>query len=749
MLQTFVEVLLDQNLAKRLDYAVPEEWASEIEIGMRVEVPLKTKALKATVVRIKQESLVPNVRPILRLLSSQSELTDAQWKLAHWMSHYYAAPLQRVLKCFIPPNVRKNVKAKTQIFVSLNVARGNALKICEVLRRENPEEAAVLEAVLQRKSCFAADLSRELGVPMSAIARLMKKKILSSKKAHREDDILLEEEFFKTKSKSLNVEQKSCFDAVSDSLSGNRFAAHLIHGVTGSGKTEIYLQAITHALGQNKSAILLVPEISLTSQTLAHFRARFSEKIAILHHKRSLGERSLAWEKLKSGEIRIVVGARSAIFAPAQNLGLIIVDEEHDSSYKQGEEAPFYHARNVAVMRAHLENAVVLLGSATPSVESRYNADIGKYRLHKIAARATSAPLPKVTIVDMKKELEKSGGFTHFSEELLQGIKERCDAGEQSLLFLNRRGYHRLQICSSCRSAVKCPHCDLGLTFHRGETSGIPKKASFLGEGRLRCHLCDYQRAAPRECPACGSSNRLQFKGFGTEHVEWSLHALFPDIRTLRMDRDTTQKKESHEEIFKQFRAHKADVLIGTQMIAKGFHFPSVTLVGVLNADAPLSIPDFRSAESVFQLLIQVSGRSGRLNLPGAVILQTFLPDHPVLKLAAAQDYDAFYKAEIEERRLFGFPPFAHLVKCLFSSPDPKAAEMAATEAHAALAQSLPPFAQVFPPGPSGHPKIKDQYRFQFLIKSPKIDPLIPILQSMPKLNAQIKIDIDPLSTFF
>lgn len=736
MFQTFIEVLLDQNLVKRLDYAVPGEWASRIAVGMRVEVPLKNTKVKATVVEIKRESKFPNVRPMIRLLSETAELSDAQWKLAHWMSRYYATPLQRVLKCFIPPNIRRDIKAKAQIFLSLTKTREASLKICEGLRIENPEEAVVLEAVLNQKNCFAAKLVEELQISQNAIQRLLKKKILSSKKVPFESDLLLEEEFFKTKPKILNFEQKGCLDAILHSLSENSFAAHLIHGVTGSGKTEIYFQAITATLAQNKSAIFLVPEISLTSQTIERFRARFSEKIAILHHKRSMGERSLAWDKLKTGELKIIVGARSAIFAPVQNLGLIIVDEEHDNSYKQSEEAPFYHARNVAVMRAHLENAVVLLGSATPSVESRYNADIGKYRLHLIASRATAAPLPKVTIVDMKKALDINGGFTHFSEELLNGIKERMNAGEQTLLFLNRRGYHRLQVCGACRAIVKCPHCDLGLTFHKNAN-------------HLRCHLCDYHRPSPRECPGCGSEDALQFKGFGTEHAERALHAIFPDIRTLRMDRDTTQKKDSHEEIFKQFRAHKASVLIGTQMIAKGFHFPSVTLVGVLNADSPLSIPDFRSAESVFQLLIQVAGRSGRSDLKGEVILQTFLPDHPVLKLAAAQDYDAFYKAEIEERRLFGFPPFTHLVKCLFISPDLNIAKEAAEEIHACLTKSLPPFATLFPSGPSGHPKIKDQYRFQFLIKSAKIDPLIPILQSLPKTKAQIKIDIDPLSTFF
>jgi primosomal protein N' (replication factor Y) len=653
------------------------------------------------------------------------------------MARYYATPLQRVLKCFIPPNIRREVKPKMQTFLTLAKTHEESLKLCETLRVTNPQDALLLEALLQKKQgSFAAQLLEDLPGCESAIKRLVKKKILSAKKIPLDQDLLLEEEFFKTAPKILNEEQNRCKEAIEASLLAKRFAAHLIHGVTGSGKTEIYLQAIHAALEAGRSAILLVPEISLTSQTIERFRARFSDKIAILHHKRSLGERSLAWDSLRKGDIRIAIGARSAVFAPMQNLGLILVDEEHDGSYKQSEEAPFYHARNVAVMRAHLEEAVVVLGSATPSVESRYNADIGKYRLHRIASRATQASLPTVQIVDMKKALAVHGGFTHFSEELLQGIKERLKTGEQTLLFLNRRGYHRLQVCAACRNTVKCPHCDLGLTYHREAN-------------HLRCHLCHFQRPAPRQCPACGSSDTLQFKGFGTEHAERALHAVFPEIRTLRMDRDTTQKKDSHETIFKQFRSHKADVLIGTQMIAKGFHFPSVTLVGVLNADAPLSIPDFRAAESVFQLLTQVAGRSGRSDLPGEVILQTFLPDHPILKLAASQDYEAFYQTELEERRLFGFPPFVHLIKCLFQSTDPQLAEQAAIQIHAHLSQTLPPFAQALPPGPSGHPKIKDIYRFQFLIKTSKIDPLIPLLQALSSPSVQIKIDIDPLSTFF
>jgi len=416
-----------------------------------------------------------------------------------------------------------------------------------------------------------------------------------------------------------------------------------------------------------------------------------------------------------------------------------VVDEEHDSSYKQSEETPCYHARNVAIMRAHFEGATVLLGSATPSMESRYNAEIGKYQLHSLTHRAASASLPKVRIVDMKEVFEKNKGFTHFSEPLLKAIEERLKKGEQTLLFLNKRGYHRLQMCGNCRKSIMCPHCDLALTFHKSANE-------------LSCHLCDFKRPPPQSCPTCGSMETLQFKGFGTEHVQRSLHAIFPEIRTLRMDRDTTKEKMSHEDLFKQFRAHKADVLIGTQMIAKGFHFPAVTLVGVLNSDATLQIPDFRSSETLFQLLTQVAGRAGRASLPGEVILQTFLPTHPVIRLSADQDYNGFYKQEIEERRLFHYPPFTHLIKCSFASKDPKIAEEAIELAHKELSKLALPNIQLLPPAPAGHPKVKDLFRFQFLIRvqnRKSLEILNPVLKKLHYPKTQIKIDIDPISIFF
>lgn len=723
----FVEVLLDQNLAKPLDYAVPDNIS--VSIGMRVEVPLKSKLKKGTISKIKDTSDWATVKPIARVLSENKELSDSQWKLAYWMASYYSAPLQRVLKCFIPPNVRKNVKEKTQLFLKVAKTHDECIQAIEKFRQKAPLKAIALEEILNaHKGVYLADLE----ISKSAVSSLAKQGFITAQLIKVNNDGLLEEEFFPTLAKTLNAEQKNCLDAISASLDQGQFAAHLIYGVTGSGKTEVYMQAIAKALSQNKSAIMLVPEISLTSQTIERFKARFSEKIAIYHHKRSLGERTTAWEDLRKGEAKLVIGARSALFCPAQNLGLIIVDEEHDSSYKQSDEIPCYQGRDTAVMRAHIENCVVILGSATPSVESRYNAEIKKYQFHQLLSRATSAAMPKIKLIDMSQVFERNQGFTHFSEELLDGIKKRLEKGEQILLFLNKRGYHRMQICNSCKLSIKCPHCDLALTFHKAKNF-------------LQCHLCNYQSLAPRHCPHCQATETMQFKGFGTEHVERSLHAIFPEIRTLRMDRDTTTKKNSHEEMFKQFRSQRADVLIGTQMIAKGFHFPSVTLVGILNTDATLNIPDFRSPEHVFQLITQVAGRSGRAELPGEVIIQTFLPDHPILKLAQTQDYELYYQKEIQERKQFLYPPFCHFIKLLFTDPNEEKAKALAESAYQKLKTQNLPILEILPVMPAGHAKVKDLFRFQFVIKTAKVSQISSYLKDLPGA----KIDVDPISVYF
>jgi len=729
----FVSVVLDQNLNRPLDYAVPSELQALVQVGMRVEVPLKTNFVKATVVALKKSSNIPNIKPIKQLLSDKAVHSETMGKLAHWMAAYYATSLQKVMKCFVPPSIRKGTEEKQTWFVKLAVSREKALELIGLLRGKKELHAQILEALLDGEK-LRTELAQKLGISLSPFETLKKKNLVRFEQQAITD--VFEEEFFPTQPKKLTDEQEFCLNKIKASMETNKFSAHLIQGVTGSGKTEIYLQAIQATLEQGKSAIMLVPEVALTSQTIERFRSRFQQKIAIWHHRRSLGERNTAWKLMQSGQAQIIIGARSAIFCPAKNVGLIIVDEEHDSSYKQSDEAPCYHGRDVAVMRGHLEGATVLLGSATPSIESRYNADVGKYVFHKLVRRASGAVMPKVTIVDMQEAFQVTGGFTHFSPPLVDALKKRVEAGEQTLLFLNRRGYHRQQICSTCRHIVKCPHCDLGLTYHKAQH-------------HLRCHLCDYTQPVPIACPECSSRESLKFQGFGTEHVERALHAMLPGVRTLRMDRDTTQKKTSHEDLYKQFRAHKADVLIGTQMIAKGFHFPSVTLVGVLNADAGLTIPDFRAAEQVFQLITQVAGRAGRGELPGEMILQTFLPEHPVLKLACDQDFERFYARELAERKMFDYPPFCHLVKvCCFGKNFEETAERA-NALHQRVAAALSEDAKALPVVPAGHPKVKDVYRFQFLIKALKVGPVAAVLSSLVPQSEGYRVDVNPTSVFF
>jgi primosomal protein N' (replication factor Y) len=516
----------------------------------------------------------------------------------------------------------------------------------------------------------------------------------------------------------------------------------LLHGVTGSGKTEIYLQAIDTALKLNKGTIMLVPEISLTQQTIQRFKSRFAEKIAILHHRLSAGERRDEWHKIRDGQAKIVVGARSAIFSPVDNLGLIIVDEEHEQSYKQNDLSPSYQARDVAVMRGKLSESVVVLGSATPSLESYYNALNGKYVLSILHKRADIATLPDVKIVDMRKEYEKSKGLTSFSEALLSGIEKRQKQGEQVILFLNRRGYHTTLLCQECSKVIKCNHCEIPLTFH-------------LGDNQLACHLCGYQISPPpKECPSCHATKPLKFRGAGTEHVERALHAIFPHIRTIRVDADTTKHKGSHQKLLRDFGTGKADVLIGTQMIAKGLHFPEVTLVGVLNSDAGLNIPDFRASETIFQLITQVAGRSGRGVTRGEVIIQTCMPENSTIQHAAKQDYLGFYSEEIAIRQMFCYPPFSHLAKLTFSGQSANQTCEWAQKFRELLIPLLPGQYEFHPVIPCGYAKVKDLYRYQFLIKGPTMTSFNLALEKLlEKLSLPSKIklfvDINPSSTFF
>ncbi len=725
---------------RSFDYLVPEELSIKVELGSCVEVFLRGKLKKGYIVSFLESSPFEKIQPIQNILPEESWIPDSIFKLAKWMSEYYCTPFSKVLSSILLRNLRKEVQSKKELWLTLKKSKSEILKCLPALRETHSEQAIVLDAFLQQtKGFFLSDLLREVHLTVSPVKSLLKEKFLESKKICRQSDFLFEEEYFPTKEKELTEEQNKAYESIQESIEKGVFATHLIYGITGSGKTEIYMQAMQRVLEKGKSALVLVPEVALTAQAIERFRARFQDRIAILHHRRSLGERFDSYKSIRSGETRIILGARSALFCPAFNIGLIIVDEEHDTSYKQSEEMPSYHARDVAIMRGKIENAVVVLGSATPSFESYTHALRGKYHLHTLSCRP-NASLPKVQIINMNQEFAKAGGFTHFSEGLLSSLKKREELGEQSLLLLNRRGYYTSLLCTSCSYIFKCPNCDTPFTYHKEEAT-------------LRCHLCDRVENPLILCPKC-NNRTIKYKGFGTEHVERSLKAIFPHIRTLRMDRDTTKKKHAHEELIAEFKAGKADVLIGTQMIAKGLHFPNVTLVGVLNVDGALGIPDFRSSESVFQLLTQVSGRAGRAELEGEVIIQTLMPDNDTIQFAAKQEFPPFYEKEISIRKAFGYPPFSRFMKLIFIGPDAAKTREQAEDFRKKLLPCLSEEQEAFPLTEAGHAKVKGNFRFQFLLRSPKI---LSLSNTISKMRTEFRfhgkvilfIDVDPIHTFF
>ncbi len=710
----FAAVILDVSIDKPLDYGLTAAQAASAKRGMRVEVPVRGHLRTGYIYAVKDTPDYPRVMGIKRLLSEDEIVTPDLFELALWMAKYYCVSLRETLQMMLPAIVRKDTQHKQQLFVMRAQTREQLKEHCEKIRNKFSAQAAVIDVMLQvKKGILLSELLEQTEGSRSPVDTLAKQGFLALDIVRVDRSPLVSEDYFPTKHKTLNGEQAAALEKITSSIEGQRFQTHLLYGVTGSGKTEVYLQAIDKALKLGKGAIMLVPEISLTAQTIERFRSRFEGKIAILHHRLSQGERFDEWHKIRRGEAKIVIGARSAVFSPVHKLGLIIVDEEHENSYKQNESAPCYHARDIAVMRSMMTKSTVVLGSATPSLESYYNATSGKYTLSTLHNRADAASMPKFTIVDMKAEFAKTKGYTSFSDLLLDGIKQRQAKGEQTILFLNRRGYHTTLICQGCSQAVRCNHCDVALTFH-------------LGDNLLACHLCGYTLSPPpRQCPSCHAGT-MKYRGVGTEQVQKALHAVLPDIRTTRIDADTTRHKGSHQKLLRDFGTGKADVLIGTQMIAKGLHFPEVTLVGVLNSDTSLNIPDFRASENVFQLITQVAGRAGRGHVSGEVIVQTCLPNNDTIALAARQDYDKFYAEEIAVRQLFSYPPFSSLAKLTFSGAHAGEVRQAAEALRCGLLKLLPPDFELNAIIPAGHARIKDKFRFQLLIRGPNIVSHLP-----------------------
>lgn len=702
--QTAARVLLDGFNDMVLDYAIPQG-IGNVKRGCRVEVPLRNRTTTGTVICLTPPDTQwgNRLKPINRLIDDTPAVSEKLMDLAEWAARYYAVAVEQLIRCIVPEPVRRERhEEKTRKMVVLLQWPGD--EEMNKINARAPRQASILRYLHQSdtKREPLADLG---GSPALAPCRALEKRgfvRVDDEAVHR--DPAANETFAPSSPLQLNEEQQQALDFITTERKSNN--PILLQGVTGSGKTEVYLQAAAHVLQQGKGVLILVPEISLTPQTMARFKSRFAEAdthVAILHSAMSDGERFDEWHAIHCGKARIAIGPRSALFAPVQDLGLIIVDEEHDSSYKQ-ENTPRYHGRDLAVLRAHLENATIVLGSATPSLESLYNVQTGKYSLIRMDKRADGQRLPLTRVLDMRTEAKDKKYLGIFSERLRMAIEDRLKKGEQTILLLNRRGFARSLQCPDCGHVVSCEHCSLPLTYH-------------ATENRLICHICGYRAAVPRKCPEC-SSAAILLEGYGTQKVEKVLRLCFPHARIQRVDADVAARKNALRDILADFRAHRIDILLGTQMISKGLDFPGVTLVGVLNADIGLSMPDPRAAERTFQLLTQVAGRAGRGDIDGEVIIQTFTPHAAAIQYARRHDTDGFAETELELRRELDFPPYTHMAVLTVRSPKEELADFSINSLHKKLLQLLPQEVCISDPMPSPIAKAYGQFRYQCTIKS-------------------------------
>jgi primosomal protein N' (replication factor Y) len=738
---SYVRVIIDRAIHRELDYAVPDGLSDRVGVGSRVRVPFREKSALATVVAVLDQSEVKGIRPIEAVVGETPTLSEQLLELARWIATYYCCPIETVMRSLLPQVIRRaEIGWKKQLFVQPPRKIDN--EAIEKLRKRAPRQAELLEAISQLQApVSAAQLLRQTSLDNQTLRALVKRGLAELREEAVVRDPHAEEHFIATSNLILNQEQVSALQQVIQALHAPETERPiLLHGVTGSGKTEVYLQAIRAALESGRTAIVLVPEISLTPQTVERFKGRFADMqdaVAVLHSHLSEGERHDEWHKIHSGRARIVIGARSAVFAPLKSLGLIVVDEEHETTYKQ-EEAPRYHARDVAVVRARIEKCVVVLGSATPSLESYHNVAIGKYRLANLTQRIDEKQMPAMRIVDLRQERRKEKKAAILSEKLSQAIADRLEKHEQTILFLNRRGFSTSLLCSNCGEARNCPNCSVALTFHR-----YPAVT-----GRLSCHLCGHTAAVPKKCPDCGKDT-LIYAGFGTERVESTVSQIFPKAVVRRMDADSMTRKEAYRETLRNFRTGKIDILVGTQMIAKGLHFPNVTLVGIINADLALHLPDFRAGERTFQLLTQVAGRAGRGETAGEVFVQTYTPFSPSIQFARHHDFAGYFQQELEFRERCDFPPFKHAILITVRSTHEGRAKLSAQTLQRRLKEKLPQEFILGDAAPAPLEKLQGQFRFHILVRGEAIMRLSRLVrETLDKLpfpeDVAVTVDVDP-----
>tara|TARA_B100001123_G_scaffold206132_1_gene233650 strand:- start:3557 stop:5764 length:2208 start_codon:yes stop_codon:yes gene_type:complete len=729
-------VTLEIALRKEFDYLIPSELEGCVEVGTRVKVPFGRREVLGCVTSLAEHSDHDSLKSITKIIGTQSLVTPRVLELARWIAEYYCCAPETALKSVLPDAVRKEQQGwRERLFVRLLPGGEGMVNLTK-------RQAEVYHVIEENRSIALQELLKITGTTAATVRKLEDRGVIEIAPQISERDPYANEEIIPTRPLELNSEQSVALDEVNKN-SGEFF---LLHGVTGSGKTEVYLQAIAHVLEQGKGAIVLVPEISLTPQTVERFKARFSTGplktlVAVLHSHLSVGERHDEWHKIRQGRARIVIGARSAIFAPVEHLGLIIVDEEHEHSYKQ-EEAPRYHARDVAVVRGQRESATVVLGSATPSMESYHNAKRGRYRLLELPNRADDKQMPLVRVQDMRTEKSKGDkGPPIFSQRLKEAIRDRLEQGEQTILFLNRRGFATSMQCPECGFVAECPNCSMSLTYHRREQF-------------LRCHVCGHNVPAPKYCPQekCGSPE-IRFHGLGTEKVEDVLRKLFPNANVTRMDSDALKRKDDFRRILGDFRRGKIDILVGTQMIAKGLHFPRVTLVGIVYADTGLHLADFRAGERTFQLLTQVAGRAGRGEVEGEVVVQTFSPVHPAIQFARRHDYEGYFEAEMEFREQLYYPPFTRAAMLTLRGRSEEKVSFSADYLKKQIEPIVETITDLQVSGPAPAPLLRAEtfYRYQLMLRTGRMSELSRCLAAVTSgLNlpdeVALTIDIDPVN---
>ena len=724
--------VLNQEALQMADWLARYTYAFKITC-LQAMLPAAMKAAYTKTVSLTTSEVTPAVREMFAQKSelALAKLSPEQKKLL--------VPLSKQGKIEINYHVKDRAKSKLVLAIKRSLSEIELQAAKAKLRKGAKKQAQLLDYLQTLpldKEVFQANAQAKTGLGAAIFKAGAEKGWLKQSKVESYRNPY-KQEVVKTEAKSLLPQQAQVVQAINQASDEGKAQTFLLQGITGSGKTEVYLHAISHVLAQGKQALLLVPEISLTPQMVSQVKARFGKEVAMLHSGLSDGEKYDEWRRIERGEAQVVVGARSAIFAPLPKLGLIIMDEEHEASYKQ-DDMPRYHARDVAIWRSEYHACPLILGSATPSLETRARAQKGVYGWLKLTHRANGKALPAVSLIDMKKEI-MTAPVQDISQVLLAAIKQKLAQKEQVVLMLNRRGYSSFAMCRECGFVLKCPNCDISLTMH-------------LDSHSMRCHYCGHEQGIPSLCPSC-HSKRIGYYGTGTEKVETELKELLPTARILRMDVDTTRKKGAHEKILRQFGARKADILLGTQMIAKGLDFPNVTLVGVLNADTALELPDFRASERTFQLLTQVSGRAGRAQKQGEVLIQTFNPENYAIKLAQKQDYERYFRMEMAVRHRGGYPPYFYTIKITTSYRDEATAAKKIFQIAGQLKQVLSPTAQILGPSPRSVMRVNNRYYYQLVIKYKReslledyLQHLLLISQKEERQGLRIVIDREPIN---